>query len=147
MYQEGRLTEYWALEWSGVDAAELQAEIGSPAAQTTWEFLALFVTLVLWGRTFRGPGLVLLGDNLGPLEAALNLRGRGALSKIAREIAWRRARDGWRYAAGHLPSERNVVADALSRLAAPAAEAKQLPSEVAGALQRIPPDVGSLWTL
>ena len=102
---------------------------------------------MLWGRAFRGPGLALLGDNLGSLEAALNLRGKGILAKMSREIAWRRARDGWRYAAGHLPSERNDVADALSRLHAPTAEAKTLPSAVTGAARRDPPDVASLWTL
>ena len=90
---------------------------------------------------------MLLGDNLGALEAALNLRGRGALSKIAREISWRRARDGWRFAAGHLPSERNLVADALSRLTAPAAEAKRLPEAVKGARRRVLPEIASLWTI
>jgi len=147
LYVDGRLTEFWALRWSAADAAALETEIGDPAGQTSWELLALFLTLVLWGRSCRGPGLALLGDNLGSLEAALNLRGRGVLPKISREIAWRRARDGWRYAAGHLPSERNGVADSLSRLDAPAAEAKGLPAEVAGATRRDPPDVESLWTL
>ena len=135
------------MQWSAADAADLETEIGDPAGQTSWELLALFLTLVLWGRSRRGPGLALLGDNLGSLEAALNLRGKGVLSKISREIAWRRARDGWRYAAGHLPSERNGVADSLSRIYAPAAEAKSLPTDVAGAIRRDLPDIASLWTL
>ena len=80
-------------------------------------------------------------------EAALHLKGRNALSKISRELAWRRARDGWRYVVGHLPSERNVLADALSRLAAPGHSAKALPSELGGATRLDPPEIASLWTI
>ena len=122
-------------------------EIGKPSGQTTWEMLAIFYCLLLWGRAHRGHGLVLLGDNLAALESALNLRGKGALARIGREMAWRRARDGWRYVAGHLPTERNHVADALSRLAAPGHEKKQWPPELANATQRALPDPASLWTL
>ena len=147
LHIDGAITEFWTVTWTAADARELKIDIGSPAGQTTWELLALFVCLVLWGRAHRGQGLALLGDNLASLEAALHLRGRGALSQIAREISWRRARDGWRYVVGHLPTERNIIADALSRLAAPAAEAKRWPTELASASQRAAPDISSQWTL
>ena len=81
------------------------------------------------------------------MEAALHIKGRNALSKIGRELSWRRARDGWRYVVGHLPAERNVIADALSRLAAPSHAAKHLPAELAGARRLDPPEIASLWTL
>ena len=140
----GQIVEHWSLPWQPTDAKELQTTVGKPAGQTTWELLALLVTLVLWGRSHRGHGIALLGDNTASLQAALQLRGRGALARIAREISWRRARDGWRYAVGHLPSERNVLADSLSRLHAPSAEHKCLPPELAGALTREAPEIASL---
>ena len=147
LYVNDLPVEYWTTAWSADLAAELQVEIGQPSGQTTWEMMAIFYCLLLWGRSHRGHGLVLLGDNLAALESALNLRGKGALAKIGREVAWRRARDGWRYVAVHLPTKRNRVADALSRLAAPGREKKEWPTELAYANQRALPEHASLWTL
>ena len=145
--RNGVLQEFWALTWTAADAAALQTQLGEAAGQTSWELLAIFVCLCVWGRSHRGPGLAILGDNLSSLEAALHLKGRNALSKISRELSWRRARDGWRYVVGHLPAERNVIADALSRLAAPGHAAKPLPAELGGAKRLEPPEIDSLWTL
>ena len=139
--------EFWAATWSDADAASLDVVVGQPDGQTTWELLAIFFSLILWARAHRGHGLILLGDNLAALESALNLRGRGSLAKLGRELSWRRARDGWRYVAGHLPSERNTIADALSRLDAPRSEAKQIPAELGRAARRDAPDLASLWSL
>ena len=147
LYLNDAPVEFWAATWSETDASSLDVVIGQPAGQTTWELLAIFYSLVLWGRAHRGHGLILLGDNLAALESALNLRGRGSLAKLGRELSWRRARDGWRYVAGHLPSERNTVADALSRLSVPGPDAKQLPRELAGATRRDAPDLSELWSV
>ena len=91
--------------------------------------------------------MAILGDNLAALEAALHLKGRNALSKIGRELAWRRARAGWRYVVGHPPAERNLIADALSRLAALKDAAKPMPLELGRASRIEPPDNAPLWTL
>ena len=147
LYLGGAAVEYWTLSWTPADAKELKTVIGAPAGQTTWELLAVFLCLVLWGRTHRGHGIALLGDNLASLEAALHLKGKGALAQIAREISWRRAREGWRYVVGHLPTERNLVADALSRVTAPGKEAKSWPTELARASQRAVPEVTTLWSI
>ena len=84
---------------------------------------------------------------MASLEAALHMKGRNALSKIGRELSWRRARDGWRYVVGHLPAERNLLADSLSRLTAPSADAKPLPDELGSASRVEPPMIDTLWTL
>ena len=135
------------MTWPAADAAELQTEIGAASGQTSWELLAILISLSIWGTRHRGQVLAILGDNLAALEAALHLKGRNALSKIGRELAWRRARAGWRYAVGHLPAERNVIADALSRLAAPKDAAKPMPIELGTASRVEPPDNTSLWVL
>ena len=62
----------------------------------------------------------ILGDNVGALQNALSLSGKGPLIAVAREIAWRQAAQGWFFSVGHLPTESNTVADALSRRFAPA---------------------------
>ena len=62
----------------------------------------------------------MLGDNVGALSSAISLAGRGSLLAVSRELSWRKARRNWSYEVGHLPSEFNVVADSLSRIADPA---------------------------
>ena len=76
------------------------------------------------------------GDNIGALTGALNLVGRGAMLKVAQEIAWRKVRQEWHYRVAHVPTERNTIADALSRLMAPRDQAKALPSCLGGAHRR-----------
>ena len=147
LYIDNVPVEFWTATWSDDDASSLDVVVGQPSGQTVWELLAIFFSLILWGRAHRGHGLILLGDNLAALESALNPRGRGSLAKLGRELSWRRARDGWHYVAGHLPSERNTVADALSRLGAPKSEAKQVPPELGRAVRREAPDLASLWSL
>ena len=126
-------------------AEHLGVTIGLPAGQTTWEYLVILLALEIWAARFRSSGLLLLGDNLGALEGALNHRGRGDLSKITRELSWRQVRQAWLYAVAHLPSEANVVADRLSRLHAPAgSDRKSFPPELSGATRRIA-DPMALW--
>ena len=80
-----------------------------------------------WAARFAYSGVSLVGDNVAALELALSMRGRRALNRISREIAWRRARAGWRYRVAHWPTELNKSADALSRLCAPAGERPTAP--------------------
>ena len=89
---------------------------------------------------------MILGDNLASLNLALNLKGKKILGKTSREIAWRQVRQGWRYMCGHLPSELNDTADALSRLSAPAEKARQIPSELRLAQRIEPPLLNDVWT-
>ena len=101
---------------------------------------------MLWGAEHRQPGLAVLGDNIAALSGIANLRGKGPLTLITKEIAWRRLRYHWRYCVGHLPSEGNVLADALSRLEAPLeAECKSFPPELKGCTRRQVPVISSVW--
>ena len=81
-----------------------------------------------------------------PSPVAVSRRGRGDLGKVCREVALRQARSGLRVAAGHLPSELNDMADALSRLSAPAEKARQIPSELRLAQRVEPPLLNDFWT-
>jgi hypothetical protein len=143
---DGSFTEYFEVGWSAELAGHLCAVVGDPASQTTFEYVVVLLALVLWASEWRTTGLHVLGDNLGALEGALNLRGRSDLSKVTRELTWRQVRGAWLYDVGHLPSEANVVADALSRLRAPPnADRKAFPDALAAARRReVSPE--SLWT-
>ena len=113
--------------------------MGVPAFQTFREYLALFISLVLWAGP-RDP-IAIIGDNTGALQLAMDLNGDGGLLAISREIAWRTARHGWLYGAGHLPTEANSLADALSRLT----ESDRVPLQLRHLQEFDPPDIRSLW--
>jgi len=138
------VTEFWMCKWEQADVAHLPVRVGEPSAQTFLEMLALLISLVLWADYFVAESLQVVGDNTGALSSALQLKGSGPLLAIAREIAWRQARRRWAWVAGHIPSEENVVPDALSRQAGP--QPPSFPSrELAGARRRACPSVPSLW--
>ena len=83
---------------------------------------------------------------MASLTLALNRKGKKGLGRVSRELSWRRVRYGWRYAVGHLPTESNKTADALSRLTAPRQESRQRPPQVATALHLPVPRLADLWT-
>ena len=64
---------------------------------------------------------------------------------VSRELAWRRARGGWRLHGGHLPAERNIRADALSRLKAP--DPKAFPMALGEVPQGTLPAMRDFWRL
>ena len=139
---------YFRIVWTKEHAVKLGLTIGDPAGQTTWEFVTLLVALVLWGGTYRDVGLALLGDNIAALGGAANLRGRGSMVAVSRELAWRQVRYGWRYAVGHLPAEMNITADSLSRLAAPeGSDRKEFPANLANIPEVLPPTCIQLFVL
>ena len=142
----GLPVEYGMTEWQPRDAARLATTIGAPDGQTTWEYVVILLGLIVWGAEHRATGLAVLGDNLAALEGALGMKGRGVLTKVTREIAWRLVRFAWRFAAGHLPSEHNHYADALSRVCAPeGADKKQFPVQLLGATRRDVPELRDVW--
>ena len=63
--------------------------------------------------------MAVLTDNTAALQNALKLSGFKQMQPIAREIAWRKAKLRWSFEVGHLPSEQNDLADALSRRYSP----------------------------
>jgi len=147
LYEEGQPREFLVLQWSATVAEHLHVTIGEPHGQTMWEYLIIYVSLLCWGSRCRHHGVAIMGDNLSALSGTLNLKGKSHLTKITREIAWRKCRLGWRFSTGHLPAERNIVADALSRLSAPAgADKKEFPEkQLRGASQREAPPEHEWW--
>jgi len=146
LHRDGKPVEYVEAPWQEQDATKLRTRIGIPDGQTSWEYLAILLGLLVWGTEFRHCGLAILGDNLASLSGSLTLRGRGQLTTITKELSWRKVRLGWRFAAGHLPSEHNQLADSLSRLHAPASsERKSFPPQLLNATRRRAPEVSKIW--
>ena len=71
----------------------------------------------LWGNGAQ-PTTV-LGDNTAALQEALDLKGRGAQNMLAQALAVLLASRSVVLTVGHLPSEANTAADALSRQSEP----------------------------
>ena len=118
-------------------------QVGSTRWQSYFEFLAVLLVLMTWARP--NECLCILGDNSSSLTNAVQIKGKRSMARVARELAWRKAREGWRYVVGHLPTEVNSVADALSRLAEPT------PAPLPPGLSRVPriqaPAVRDLWRI
>ena len=141
LYEENVAQQWMEVPWTEFDLTALGLSVGNPADQTAFEYLMLFLALDAWADRARLHGLAILGDNIAALQCAVSLRGRGPLNTISREIAWRRLRRNWWYSVGHVPSEDNAIADALSRTAAPdGAERKDRPAGVQD-LQRVIPTI------
>ena len=138
------MVEYWFILWDDRSAEPLGVKPGLPRFQTFWELTTLVLTLVTWGPRFINSSLAVLGDNTGALQTALSLKGRMPNLGAARELAWRQARGRWSYEVGHLPSEHNVTADALSRVTCP--EPAQWPAaDLGSASWRNPPSLEGFW--
>ena len=83
------------------------------------------------------------GDSLGSFNNAQNLRGRGALLAVSREVAWRCAALRWRPIFAHRPAELNTICDALSRVQSP--ERYPVPLDLSHVPQIPAPEIESLW--
>ena len=82
----------------------------------------------------------------GSLQQALDMKGKGPMLRISAELSWRKAKFGWLFAVGHLPTEANLLADALSRLSDPT-EPKDFPECLQGVHQAHPTPIHELWAL
>ena len=135
--------EYFMVEWSTSTAPALGVVPGLPKYQTFWEFFTLLLALMLWGGNFKNHQLAVVGDNTGALINALQLKGKGILAAVAREVAWRKERFGWSFAVGHVPSELNIVADALSRQHEQ--EPPPFPREALSEAKARTPELAGVW--
>ena len=105
--------------------------------------LALIVSLLVWGDEYASSDVLeIVGDNTGSLQDALSLKGSGALNTLSMELSWRKAQHGWAFTVGHLPSEANTMADALSRLAE---EGYEFPTALASCTCREPPSLDGFF--
>ena len=115
----GHVVEYFSVVWTGGEARHLKVVPDDSRFQSFWEFSTLLLALCTWGDSFVDEKVSVLGDNTSALQDALTLSGKGIMNSVAREISWRQSRRRWSFDVGHLPSEYNVVADALSRTTDP----------------------------
>ena len=99
------------------DFGDRDVQLGCSSSQTYLEVLVLVLAVELWGRTLR-PTIV-LGDNLPALQEALTLKGRGLHGELAQALSVLIVSRSLAISVGHLPTEANTAADALSRLAEP----------------------------
>ena len=140
----GEVKEYFKAKWRPKDFKHMDVTVGESRSQSFFEFLTLFMSLVLWASRGAGGAVAVIGDNTAALTNALGMKGRGPMLAISRELAWRRARGGWVFEVGHIPAEENQVADALSRLHAE--PPKKLPEKaLLNANEVPPPAVSKLW--
>ena len=138
------VSEYWYCVWDNDAAGCLGVVPAQPRYQTFWELATLLLSLIVWGPRFVTEAVAVLGDNTGALQTALSLSGRMPNLAAARELAWRQARGRWNFEVGHLPSEHNTTADALSRVASP--EAVAWPAADLGAASwKSPPRLSDVW--
>ena len=140
-----QVVEYFSVKWRRSHAAHLNVVIGKSKFQTFFEFLTLLLALMVWGKEDPTKTLAVLGDNTGALQEAISLSGKGILLAVSRELSWRAVKFGWPYEVGHLPSQKNVLADWLSRLHCPEDSASFPTSALGHAVKRLPPNVSKIW--
>ena len=88
---------------------------------------------------------MLVGDNTGSLQNSLDLKGKGALLAVSRELAWRKARYNWKFDVAHIPTEHNKIPDILSRVDLPL-KPEPWPTALLEGLTRVHPrNVKSIW--
>ena len=137
--------EYWYTVWRDKDVVNLGVVTGIAKHMTFWETLATLMCLMIWTDHAKSSVLI-LGDNTGSLQNVLDMKGSGPLLAVARELAWRKVREGWTFDVAHIPTEFNDAPDALSRQHDP--EPKPFPASTLGdAVERCPPSVESIWRI
>ena len=141
LYVDRHAASWFEVYWADFDLSPLRLVAGDPRCQTSFEYLTLFLVLQTWAAAAREHGIAILGDNIAALQSAISLRGRGTLNDLSREISWRRVRFAWQYAVGHVPSEDNSIADALSRTAAPPGSERRARPEGVESLPRASPEI------
>ena len=142
-YENGEAMEFFVLVWEKVE--HLNIPVGDSAYQTFWEYLTLGLCMVRWCPIRED--LLFCGDNTGSLNLAISMKGSGMYGAISRELAWRVARYRWKFAVAHLPSESNVTADRMSRIADPSLPPlAELPSTLVGAAE-VKVSLKDFWSL
>ena len=137
--------EYTHFTWTEHTLQLLSAKRDN-TCRTLFEFLTVFLCLGTFHRAVSSHGVVVCGDNLAALQNALDCKSsRSAINAVGREIAWRKALAGWKLTAAHYPKEFNVIADALSWLAAPTALPRPTAALRGATLRTAPLQDESLW--
>jgi hypothetical protein len=145
--QEGNPIAWLADELHQEDLDRFNATLGESAFTTTWEALAILVSLRVWRSGFpRNTRFAIRSDSLGALSAIAKMASPSkGLALILKEIALDEAGQTWGFETlTHIPGVSNTLADPLSRLHAP--DAKAIP-EVLYTVPRTTLErrIGSWW--
>ena len=143
LFDKGVLSEWLSLDWQHIP--KLHVKTGESRHQTFRELLTLTLVIIRWCPILDN--ILFCGDSVASLQLAITHKSRVILAVIGRELAWRQAKFGWRYAVAHLPAEANKLADRLSRLSDPTLPPlTHQPAELEGAA-RANPHLEQLWSL
>ena len=126
-----RPTQYIAWKWKARHQEWAQAQLKDAASQAIWESLALVMAIETWKDVMlpTGSRWYLLGDALGVLQGATQFHSKDpAINKLFMELALIVVEAGREIHAEHLWSEKNNMADDLSRLH----EGAKLPQQLWG---------------
>ena len=147
LFEDMQPTCWFAIAWHRSTApSKFGTVIGDSAWQTFYENLALYISVLLWA--LPSSATLILGDNTGALQEALDLKGRGPLLQLSRELSVLRARRSLWLHVSHLYGEANTAADALSRLEAPEDQRKPFPAAALGdARESEVPPLETIWAI
>ena len=86
---KGVLREYWVYEWRAAEVAHFKPRIktGVSDHMTFWESVAFLMCCITWNSWLETHPVMLVGDNTGSLQNSLDLKGKGALLAVSRELA------------------------------------------------------------
>ena len=87
---------------------------------------------------------MIVGDTAGSLHNSLDLKGKGPLLAVSRELAWRKARRNWQYDIAHIPTEYTKAPDMLSRVDSPS-PVPWSTELLRGLTRAIPPRIKDIW--
>ena len=144
--QQGHLevARYLATTWSEEDHSLLRLQRGASAHQLVWEAFALLLAIRSWTvyiRTFSAP-LQLIGDAQGVLQSVVYGRARQPkVNLLVAEMGLILGFSMHDLQASHWSSEKNSLADALSR----SGEGEPIPEFFRNAIEDRPSHVG--WKL
>ena len=150
LFERNQPTEFFSTAWKEDDVPHLGVHPGVSAHQTFYELSCLGLALIRWGSTYQR--LVLVGDNTGSLQLALDGRGYGAQGALLRELSWRKAKHGWDFAVAHTAKEANSLADFLSRIHEPKGDdtppaPPACPEAFCGCAEVRAPKLSKIWSL
>ena len=112
----GVTTRCFAVAWDRALIAKIEPEevtVGHCGSQTFFETLVMLMAVELWGDSSHNT--VILGDNTAALDEAINLKGKGTRGPLSQILAVLIVARTLHLTVGHLPTEANDAADALSR--------------------------------
>ena len=141
-YKAGGSPEsYIAIKWDSEHEKILNAVIGDPAHQATFEAYTILEAVSCWVNAQTRGRIVVLGDAEGILGSLSRLSAKSRIiNEIAKELALHLGPLGHSLAGIHIWGEENILADALSRLCKGVA----LPKELAN-VPRFFPQGPSKW--